>query len=348
MPVAVVGLRLAIPGLVGTLYSLFSNLQNDPSVSGRTSDYAVVLGLFDQHAILGRGLFTFVPRYYRILDNQYLMILVELGVVGLRPASSSSSSASSVLRRAAKHALLAAVTAPGAGPVGLDLGHVRRLRDLRRVGIPDGCRRHLPAGGPVRCRVAIDRRGAAGAACCRGRSDGVRRRQRACWHRPSSRGALRAVREGGPSMAADRSSRHDATMLVTVVSYNSADVLPGLIASLPAGMGDVPWQLVVADNASTDDSVPTILKHAPDARIVHMGRNARLRRGDQRCGRGSRQLLCRPGAEPGRPAAPRVRADPDGGPGGAGHGSCGSVADGWSWRADRLAATRAHTPEGIR
>ena len=43
MPFAVVGLRLAVPGLVGTLISLFKNVVNDPSVSGRTNDYGVVL-----------------------------------------------------------------------------------------------------------------------------------------------------------------------------------------------------------------------------------------------------------------------------------------------------------------
>lgn len=82
-PVAVVALRLAIPGLVGTIYSLFSSIGGDPSVTGRTSDYGVVLGLYRDHPWFGRGLFTFVPAHYRILDNQLLMLLLELGAVGL-------------------------------------------------------------------------------------------------------------------------------------------------------------------------------------------------------------------------------------------------------------------------
>jgi polysaccharide biosynthesis protein PslJ len=85
-PVFVIALRQAIPGLVGTIISLFRNLGNDPSVSGRTGDYDVVLWLYHDHEIFGRGLFTFVPRYYRILDNQYLMLLLELGLVGLAAA----------------------------------------------------------------------------------------------------------------------------------------------------------------------------------------------------------------------------------------------------------------------
>ena len=83
MPFAVVGLRLAVPGLVGTLVSLFRNLLNDPSISGRTSDYAVLFDVIGDNPLLGRGLFTFVPRYYRIVDNQYLVFAVELGIIGL-------------------------------------------------------------------------------------------------------------------------------------------------------------------------------------------------------------------------------------------------------------------------
>lgn len=82
-PFAIVGLRLAIPGLVGTLLSFFVNAENDPSVEGRTQDYAAVHLLWSQHPWFGRGLFTFVPQYYRILDNEYLLLLVELGAVGL-------------------------------------------------------------------------------------------------------------------------------------------------------------------------------------------------------------------------------------------------------------------------
>lgn len=83
VPLSLGTLRVAVPGLVGTIVSLFRNLFSDPSVTGRTDDYGAVMWLFHDHEIFGRGLFTFVPRYYRILDNQYLMSMVELGLVGL-------------------------------------------------------------------------------------------------------------------------------------------------------------------------------------------------------------------------------------------------------------------------
>ncbi len=61
---------------------------------------------------------------------------------------------------------------------------------------------------------------------------------------------------------------------ICVVTYNSADQLAGLIDSIPAGAGDVPWQLVIADNASSDDTVVMVRRLAPDARLVQVGRNA--------------------------------------------------------------------------
>ncbi len=63
-------------------------------------------------------------------------------------------------------------------------------------------------------------------------------------------------------------------MAVVVVSYNSAALLPGLLGSLEAGMAGVRWQLVVADNASADQSVELVRRLSPSATVVEMGRNA--------------------------------------------------------------------------
>jgi GT2 family glycosyltransferase len=64
------------------------------------------------------------------------------------------------------------------------------------------------------------------------------------------------------------------TVAVVVVTYNSARLVPDLIASLGPGLEGVDWQLIVADNASADDSVDTVRRLAPDATVVEMGRNA--------------------------------------------------------------------------
>ncbi len=83
VPVFLVVMRLLIPGLLGTIKSLFTNLGNDPSIQGRTNDYAEVATYVQQSPWFGRGAGTFLPSAYFTLDNQYLGQLVETGVVGL-------------------------------------------------------------------------------------------------------------------------------------------------------------------------------------------------------------------------------------------------------------------------
>jgi len=71
----------AVPRLFGTIGSLFRNVGNDPSIASRTDSYDLFWEFFTQAPLVGRGLGTFLPKY-RILDNQYLMLLVGLGVLG--------------------------------------------------------------------------------------------------------------------------------------------------------------------------------------------------------------------------------------------------------------------------
>ncbi len=83
LPFALVAMRSAVPGLLGTIKSLFLNAGSDPSTAGRTDDYAPVWHYVTQDPVTGRGVGTFIPGLYRTLDNQYLGMLVEAGVVGL-------------------------------------------------------------------------------------------------------------------------------------------------------------------------------------------------------------------------------------------------------------------------
>lgn len=86
--VAVLGLGLIAvlmvvrPGLLGTVRSLFTNLDNDPSVEGRTEDYEAVGAYIAERPWLGRGVGTFIPTVYRFLDNEWLGHLVTTGIVG--------------------------------------------------------------------------------------------------------------------------------------------------------------------------------------------------------------------------------------------------------------------------
>lgn len=82
-PVFLVGMRLLIPGLVGTISSIFGNAADDPSLQGRTDDYGQVGELIARSPIVGRGFGTFLPHDFFFLDNQYLGTIIETGFVGL-------------------------------------------------------------------------------------------------------------------------------------------------------------------------------------------------------------------------------------------------------------------------
>lgn len=82
-PFALALMRLVIPGLLGTIKSLFTGISNDPSYLGRTQDYEFVNRYIAESPWIGRGLGTFVPEVYTTLDNQYLGQIVETGYIGL-------------------------------------------------------------------------------------------------------------------------------------------------------------------------------------------------------------------------------------------------------------------------
>lgn len=75
-------LYFTVPGLAGTIRGLFLGVASDPSTQSRTGSYEVALEFVGHGTALGRGFGTFLPKY-QILDNQLLLLLVEVGVVGL-------------------------------------------------------------------------------------------------------------------------------------------------------------------------------------------------------------------------------------------------------------------------
>lgn len=73
---------LSVPGLLGTISRLFTGVSDDPSVASRTGSYDIASDFISRSPILGRGFGTFLPKYW-ILDNGYLGLLIEGGVIGL-------------------------------------------------------------------------------------------------------------------------------------------------------------------------------------------------------------------------------------------------------------------------
>lgn len=80
--VALVAMFFLVPGMVGTIRYLFTETSTDPSALSRSNSYEIVAEFVSVSPLFGRGFGTFLPQY-RILDNGYLLLLVETGAVGL-------------------------------------------------------------------------------------------------------------------------------------------------------------------------------------------------------------------------------------------------------------------------
>lgn len=81
--VFLLAVRAAVSGLLGTILALFTSFNQDPSTTGRTDDYGLVLEFFSERPLFGRGIGTLDPGLYFFLDNQLLGTLVTGGLFGL-------------------------------------------------------------------------------------------------------------------------------------------------------------------------------------------------------------------------------------------------------------------------
>jgi O-antigen ligase len=73
---------VAIPGIIGTIRGMFLSVESDPSALSRTSALSAALDVVGNNPLLGRGLGTFLPKYF-ILDNQLVLLAIEVGILGL-------------------------------------------------------------------------------------------------------------------------------------------------------------------------------------------------------------------------------------------------------------------------
>ncbi len=215
---------------------------DDPSVDGRTGDYGVVFSIVGDHPWLGRGLFTFLPRYYRILDNQVLMITLELGLVGLVVAMITYGTGFWSARRVRRTATTS------------ERRHLGLALSGSIAGLALSLLTYDAWGYPMATGLAFVILGMAGAAW-RLTHDGDPRS-------PYSSRTL-AVRTR-------RTPVDGESVVVVVVTFNSAAVLPGLVESLPAGLGGLDWHLVVADNGSGDGSADVVRRRAPAATVLEL------------------------------------------------------------------------------
>lgn len=101
-PIFIAFVFVTKPGLVGTLLGLFTNAGSDSSVESRTGSYSLAWEFVHTSPLFGRGPATFIPSY-RILDNQYLLLSIEVGAVGLIATLALLLSAIVLARRVRRH-----------------------------------------------------------------------------------------------------------------------------------------------------------------------------------------------------------------------------------------------------
>ncbi len=77
----VLAMMVITPNLLNSIVGLFTGASEDPSISSRTDSFSLAFEFVGRHPWFGRGLGTFLPKY-RIFDNQYLLLLVTIGIVG--------------------------------------------------------------------------------------------------------------------------------------------------------------------------------------------------------------------------------------------------------------------------
>lgn len=71
----------AIPGLFSTTFALFSGAGTDSSTQSRVGGLSRAPEFIESSPLIGTGFGTFLPRYY-IFDNAWVLMAVELGILG--------------------------------------------------------------------------------------------------------------------------------------------------------------------------------------------------------------------------------------------------------------------------
>jgi O-antigen ligase len=79
---AVAAIGVLVPGMVGTLRGLFLGIGGDASTGSRVAGIDSTADILARFPVSGKGFGTFLPVYH-ILDNQYLLLTIETGILGL-------------------------------------------------------------------------------------------------------------------------------------------------------------------------------------------------------------------------------------------------------------------------
>ncbi len=85
MGASVAVFKVLVPGLIGTITTLFSTFlsNSDSSTQARTVKYSAIVPYLRERPLFGRGFGTFSPDLYFFTDNQYMLTAAEMGALGL-------------------------------------------------------------------------------------------------------------------------------------------------------------------------------------------------------------------------------------------------------------------------
>ena len=74
--------KVIFPGLIGTIRNSFLGVKQDSSYQFRVARYPKIFHFISQRPLFGRGFQTFDAHTFFPVDNQYLMSLIETGIIG--------------------------------------------------------------------------------------------------------------------------------------------------------------------------------------------------------------------------------------------------------------------------
>lgn len=117
--VAAIVVRIAAPHSISSLIYQFGHLSTSSSTTHRTSGFTAVGPYIATHLLFGRGYGSFAPQKYRILDDQMLGNLIQIGTLGLLAYWAMILTPIRLVHRAARRGLL--------------------LRDEMMCGVAVGC-----------------------------------------------------------------------------------------------------------------------------------------------------------------------------------------------------------------
>ncbi|GAA4167217.1 O-antigen ligase family protein [Gryllotalpicola koreensis] len=78
----IAAIGVLVPGMLSTMFSMFAGISNDSSAQSRSNGLAAGIHFVTHSPWVGLGFGTFLPRYY-ILDDEWMLIAIQLGILGL-------------------------------------------------------------------------------------------------------------------------------------------------------------------------------------------------------------------------------------------------------------------------